>query len=547
MAATCLALIAQATSSTNGAQPLNVAVVWHVASSAYVDSSVQAAEFALTAPALLGAPLRALRAHSGARFAIAIDPDRLAALERAAAGESALADVMNGRFGAEDPRSADMLRLLGRPPPSLARLANTWGGRRFDALAAAVGNKAARFSRHDIADFAGTAAWLWIAAASPSARTASALNKAQVHAGTALTELARADAIVLSQLKEEVARGALELVAVPANEPVLPLLVDSAGKSALDPNVVEVRAAADAGALVDEAIAAVKKFAPGHAVGLYSPFGAYDDATAELLQRRHVGYALFTDRVVRNGGAGASADSIAAADAAAFQAYSLRVSKSGALAALFWDQEDSVALSTTLPAWPARAMADHIRAAASIALANSANIPGAHILVLSIDSDGAWARRADYADAVNGIAATLAAAPNIAAVTPSEFLRAHADAAAAYGFGASSSAGSFALWMGSTAQASLWSALVAARAAAGGDAALDRPAVRDPLLKAEGARWFEAPQLPQTAADTKRKLAEYRLLLAAVYRGAGKAVPGNLAQVKLEEPPVLNAPAPPAP
>jgi len=539
-----------APSAAPAAAPISVAVVWNVAAPAYADPAVRAAEVALTAPAILGAPLRAARAHPGARFAIAIDPDELAGLERAASGATLLDMLVRGHAQASDPRVADLLRALGHQPVVSSELARMPAARRFSALAGAAplalaGEAAARFSARDLADYAGTSALLWLAASGATAGVASQLASTDVDAHAALVLLSRADASVLALLKSEVAGGSVELVAKPAGDPVLPLLIDSAGKSSLDPYVVEIKASADAGRLVDDAIAAVQRFQPPRrAVGVYSPYGAYDDSTADLLSRHRAAFGLFSDRVLAGAGAGSSAESVASAEAAAFHPYLLQFGKDRALAAMFWTQDDSDALSATPTAWPASAMGDRLIGLANDAASAAAQLSGARLLVISIDADGPWGRRADRQRVVDEIAARLSDSPGIAATTPGSFARAHTIAAVSYGFPAGSSAGSFALWMGSRAQASLWSALVAARSAAGGAASLDRAATREPLLAAEAGRWFESVALPQSTGVVNHALAQYRDLLAQLYRAAGKPVPVPLAPVKLETPAVLATPVP---
>ena len=537
----------------SAAPPIDVAIVWHVSSAAIAGVAEQSADAALEAPLIIGSVLRAARAHPGARLTMAIDANDLLGLQQAAAETTILSEAANERLAPSDPRTADLQSLLARRPPCSDRFFRTPGGRRYEALASSVrsalaGKRWPVFSRRDWSDFAGTAALLWLAAAG-APQAYAGLEKANIDARAALAALARADDVVARSLQTEAAKGTVELVATPAGAPVLPLIVDSGGKSSIDPNIVDVRAPADAGRLVDDAIAMVRRLAPDQrGVGLYSPFGAYDDATADVILQHRAAYALFSDRVVLATGVGASADSVAAADAASFHAYALHVSKAGSvLPALFWAQRQSSALSATLPDWAARSLGDGIVAAArgAASVASGARYPS--VLVLNIEAQGAWAKRTDYATAVDSIVSTLAGTPAIHAVTPTEFLRANPDADAAYGFPSNSSAGSFALWMGSPAQASLWYALVNARRAAGGDAALDHPATRDPLLRAEGARWFEITQLPQNGPSLARALAQFRELLATIYRGAGKNVPRDLARVKSETPPVLSAPPTPLP
>src|SRR5207302_6582206 len=124
------------------------------------------------------------------------------------------------------------------------------------------------------------------------------------------------------EIKARVRASSVELIATPDGEPVLPLLVDAGGKSTADRNIVQVGARADAHWLVADAIAKVAAFAPSRtAVGLYSPFGAYDDATGAVIQSARAAFALFSDRIVRGAGGEGTEGGIDSAQAAALRAY----------------------------------------------------------------------------------------------------------------------------------------------------------------------------------------------------------------------------------
>jgi len=533
-----------------GAARVNVALVWHVESPAAGDASVRAMDVALSAPATLGSILHALRSHSGARVAVALAPDVLNSLEEAASGDALLGELARGRFNPDDPRFADVLAALSRVPAISSDLTRSPAGRRYAALASAAplartGSAATRYSARDLADFAGAAALMWLAAAGGSSEVAALSSRPNIDANGDVAALARADDDTLKLLRSEVKSGAVELIAQPSGEPVLPLLVDSAGKTSLDPNVIEMHASADAGRMIDDAIAAVSRFeGSSRAVGIYSPFGAYDDATADTMALHKAAYGLFTDRVVKGIGAGESAEAVAAAQSAGFHAYTLQTGKDRSLKALFWDQSDSDSLSATPVSWPASAMGDRIAAIARSAGATAASVPGPRVVVLSIDADGAWTRRADRQAVLEHIAARLSDAPGFSAQTPAAYLASAGPGAVAYGFPAACSAGSFELWMGSSAQASLWTALVAARSAAGADSALDQPKTREPLLQAESSIWFESVALPLPSATLDRRLRQYRGLLTQMYRAVGRPAPSPLAPVRTEAPSVLSTPAP---
>jgi hypothetical protein len=131
---------------------------------------------------------------------------------------------------------------------------------------------------------------------------------------------------------------------------------------------------------------------------------------------------------------------------------------------------------------------------------------------------------------------------SIRAATPKAFLREHKPTSETYGYAPGSDVGGFDLWMGSANQASLWNALNDARKAAGGDKAVANPAVRGTLLRAESGVWFLALAIPQPRYLLDRYLADFRALIAEIYRGAGKTVPSDVAPVQLETPQPVGIP-----
>src|ERR1700687_2856161 len=81
---------AGATAARTAQQPA-LAIVFHVRPPASNDPALAAADIALRAPEEIGDPLRAMRGHNTARLAFAVCPAYLAALDRAASNDSALA------------------------------------------------------------------------------------------------------------------------------------------------------------------------------------------------------------------------------------------------------------------------------------------------------------------------------------------------------------------------------------------------------------------------------------------------------------------------
>ena len=55
----------------------------------------------------------------------------------------------------------------------------------------------------------------------------------------------------------------------------------------------------------------------------------------------------------------------------------------------------------------------------------------------------------------------------------------------------------------------------------------------DALLRAESGRWFATLMLPQPRYLTEATLAQFRALIAQIYRASNKPVPTSIAPVKL--------------
>ena len=519
--------------------PAAVAVIWHLAPAPYPDKGVRQAYIALSAADALAAPLHALREHGRARFSLALDADALDNLGLAAAGGGILQSMAEGKLAPNDARTGDLMRVLAQVPPLDPRLAATPAARRYQALAAAAplalaGQRSAHFSAADDVDFAGFAALVRVAGAGGAASNSSLLGKSSLtpaEAGSAVAQLAKVDAALFETLKSERASGQLELLADPAREPILPLLVDAGGVNA--PNTITLGAAADASYVINEAL---RSAAPsGDVAGLYSPQGAYDDRTAQLIAQAHAAFALFSDRVLRASPIGGSREAVTGADVAAYRTYAMKTA-SGTLPMLFWDEDDSLTLSSLSPRLPASAMSGRIRDLARRAGADGGS---QSVLVLRLEVDGLWNRRADRERVVEQLASMLSAG-DVTATTIGAHLAANPPTATSYGFSPGSDAGALTYWMGDQNQHSMWSALADARKAAGAEGALTHAATRTPLLEAEASHWYLVPTLAAPAAQVERLLAQFRSVVADIYRGAGKPVPATIAPVKLE----LSTPAP---
>ena len=143
---------------------------------------------------------------------------------------------------------------------------------------------------------------------------------------------------------------------------------------------------------------------------------------------------------------------------------------------------------------------------------------------------------------LDSLSSMISGATTIHATTPRAFLRQHRPTDETYGYAPGSDVGGFDLWMGSANQMSMWTALADARQAAGGDAAVANPAVRDALLRAESGIWYLSLAIPQPRFLTDLYLARFRSLISEIYLGAGKNVPADIAPLKLETPAPVGIP-----
>ena len=526
----------------------SVAVVWRIPAPAADDASVQQVEAGVIALNFIAPQLNALSRHPGAKVSLALDPAFVDALTRMGSGNSALTKTAAGQIAAQDARATQLLDVLSSdvvPPTSVA---TTAAAKRFssDATAARLalmGDNAARFSQSDEVDFAAAAIAMSLAASGYARGDAGLLKKNNLSGRdlqTVAASLARGSRDVLERLKQAAARGSIEIAAMPAYEPIMPLVINAAGRTSKTPYTVNLGAAADVGYAVDAGLRAVRALTPGEAQpGIFAPSGAYDDETAMLLQARDAAYGIFSERVVK-ANAGASATSVSDIHAAAFRAYLLETGKTTKLPVLFCSDTTSAALDSLPPSAPSTAVADRLKAAVSSAISLSAPASPT-LVVVCLDGSGGVLRRADRVDVIDHLVAMLTSNPAVTGTTPKEFLRRHPPSAETYGYAPGSDAGGFDLWMGSANQMSMWTALADARKAVGGDAGLANAGVREALLRAESGLWFLSLAIPQPRYLTDRSLLRFRAAIAGVYLAAGKSAPPNIAPVKLEAPAPVGA------
>lgn len=509
-------------------------LVWHLSPPLSATSLGQATEVSTDAPATLGFLCAALGRHPRTKVNVVADRSFLAALQRAGAGD-ALLDRMAARSALENAERSDLMDMLGRGRPVSARVSGLPAGRRYTALMAGARlelrrARSIRFSQRDFADAAGLAAVFRLVESGDLSAASPLMRKATLTAAdlrVVALAAARADARVFDQLRRLVKTRAVEIVASPTWEPVLPLLIDAAGKSDIEPNAVNIAAGADATALVADGIAQAAQLNGWAGAGVYSPYGAYDDATAASLRAQHAAYALFSDRVLEASEAGGSAEAAKASALGRYRVYAVQTGKTAKLAAFFWDERASVQLNSLPGSLPPSALGSRLAALAQSAAAAGQAVGHPNVMVVRIDALGPWERRDDAASVIDGLINVLGEGSAAPAATFSEYLARYGTSDTAYGFAPASGLGSFDLWMGSAAQAGLWSALQSARASAGTDQALRRGGAAGPLAQAEAARWFSALVVAQGQPALDRTTARFRTLLDQVYRSAGKVPSRN--------------------
>jgi hypothetical protein len=530
--------------STTAAAPAapvraTVVMLWAATDPTSAFADVRCLDVALRAPLEIGAPAKALRAHPGARFAIALSPGYVSAFTCASADPLGAATRATGERA--DMRTRDVLRVLAAAPPLTAPLAATRGGRELATLTVAArawlaDGTAPPFNPDNVHRLAA------LNAAARSAAAGSAIGRSllvQPPSSTAAlfraaNELVRGEADdAAGAARDAVARGALEFVATPNGAPVLPLLVDSGGKTMSDPSVLPLNAAADATVLIDDAVAGSTAMNGGHGTGLLSPFGAYDDAAAQLIAARGAHYAIFSDRVLQTSQAGGSVAALRAAQASPYLVYALQIAKASTLRIYFWADEASRALDAFATSLPPDAFASRVTADAGAAGATSSD-GSPRVLVVCVDFDAPWSLRPDAAAVVDRVAVALARWGAVA--TPYGYLGSQRSLTSVYGFAPGSTVGPLDAFTATANQAALWSALAQAREAAGGDASLRKPSVREPLLRAESGRWFLTPVLPLGAAALKGTLDDFRSDLREIYSAAGKSAPALIAPMRPSTP-----------
>lgn len=537
IAATILSATAGASSAATSASTL---LIWRVPAPQATSADVQPIEAGFVALGFIAPQLTALSRHPGAQLTLALDPIFIDSLQRAAAGSDALAGLASGTLLANDPRARQLLEAIAADVVPTSDLTSSVAARRFVADASAarlalMGDSAASFSHADDVDFTANALLLALQSGGYSAHEPGLLARSSLSSADLATlskQFALACQDVIDRLRRAARSGVVELAALPAYEPILPLVIDAAGRNQRVPFTVALVAGTDASAAVDEGIAAVASLDPAHgSTGVVSPNGAYDDETIALLQAHHARYAVFSDRVVKQN-VGAAAASVADARTAAFRAYLMETTKTATIPMFFC----SDVASTSIDSQPLRSLASTMADKMHQAIQNASEATRgekAPVIVLCLAGNGSILHRADRAAALDAIAALLAGAN---ASTPRAFLQANPPTADTYGYEAATDAGDFSLWMGSANQVSLWNALDAARSAAGGDSAVASTPVRDALLNAESGRWYLALALAQPRYLTDASLAQFRDLIGRIYRAAGKPAPRSIAPVKLGVP-----------
>ncbi len=515
----------------------SVITIWRISGPQASDASVQPVEAGIVALNVIAPQLTALERHPGAKVTFAVDPIYVNALEKAASGQSVLAAMSSGGVSSADQRATQLLDVLSVNVVPATQYLDSPAGRRFAANAsqarsALLGQHAAHFSSADDTDFAATGLLLSLVSSGYSADLDPLLRKNTLSAHdlqTVAQSFERSCRDVLDRTKKAAQSGSIELAAMPAYEPIMPLVINAAGRSRRVPYTVNLDATADVSYAIDEGLRTVRALDPSRgAPGLVSPNGAYNDETAVLMQARGAAYGVFSDRVVK-ANSGASAQAVSDVHSAAYRAYLFESSKTSRLPIFFSSDTAGMALDSQPPFSPAPAMADKLDDAVNAALA--ATNTGPTLFVVCLNANAAVFHRPDRAAVLEDFIALLAGGGTIRAVTPRDYLRSSPPTSFSYGYAPASDVGGFDLWMGSANQMSLWNALDAARKAAGGDLAVTKASTREPLLEAEGGRWFVALALPLPRPLTDRSLAQYRSLIAQIYRGAGQSIPGNIAPV----------------
>lgn len=541
-----------AATSPSGPTRATIIMLWATADPQSALADVQCLDVSLRAPFEIGAPARALRAHPGARFAVALSPSYARAI--ACAGDDPLGAASHATGTHSDERTRDVLRLLATMPPLASTVAAMPGARELATLTATAQHWLASPAQGGIStDVVRRATALNAIARSANAGSDTARSLLERPPATAAL-LRAADGVIRGALdaaagaaRDAVSRGALEFVATPDGDPILPLLVDSGGKTLADASVLPLNAAADATALIDDAIAGVAPLDGSRTPGILAPFGAYDDASAQLTAARGARFAIYSDRVLQTSQAGGSVAALHAAQASTYLTYGLATGKTTTLPLLFWGDDASRALDALATSLPPQAFAA-LMASDAVAAGATSSDGSPRVLTLRVQMGAQWSQRPDAETVVERVAIALARWG--ATATPSGYIATHRKLTSVYGFAAGSTLGSLDAFTARPNQTAMWAALAQARDAAGGDAALKTAAIRQPLLRAESGEWFLAPVLPLAQEQVTSLVDEFRAELRAVYAAANKPAPAVIAPMRMSTPPPVRAspnPASPAP
>lgn len=536
-AALAVALSTAASSAASPPRETYAIVIWRVSAPQASDPNVASIEAGLVGLNFIAPLLASLSHYPGAKATLALDPAFVTSLERAASNATMPQDLAR-KISSSGLTSTELLDALGRTVTPTGGQSDSRAASRLLRYASEsglviAGRTRTRLTGAAMADYVGSATLLSLSAGGYLKGAAAQLLSKDSLGDKDLSEISaafqRACADLLERLRHGASDGMIELAALPAYEPIMPLVIDAAGRTDRVPFTVNLNASADVAEAADEGMKAVRTLDPAP-VGLVSPAGAYDDDAAMLIQARHASYAVFSERVIKRN-VGAAAQSVADARAAAFQPYLLETSKTSNLPIFFCSDTASNSIAAQTPSAPSQAMAERLEVVMrSTLVAAPSEKPPVAVLCLPA---AAILQRPDREAALDDFSAALSGG-EIRASTPRHFLSDHPPTAATYGYDAASDVGGFGLWMGSQPQMTLWSALADARKAAGGDSALSNAGVRDALLRAESGRWFMVPSLPQPKYVSEYQLSQFRSLLAQIYRAAGSRVPANIAPIKLE-------------
>jgi len=156
--------------------------MWRIPAPLSADATVEPVEAGVVALNFLAPELAALSRHPSAKITLAVDPIFVAALEKMAAGQSALAGVTSGQIGADDARVTQMLDVFSADIVAPSNISRTSVGARFTSDASAarlalMGDRAAHFSQRDDVDFAAAALLVSLSSSGYAVEQAALLKK----------------------------------------------------------------------------------------------------------------------------------------------------------------------------------------------------------------------------------------------------------------------------------------------------------------------------------------------------------------------------------